>query len=269
MIRLLVFSFLILLLSCKFDTDKSHPSSISDSTNVHDSTLENKDEADWVQKELDSLPEKLHPVMGYRFVITGDFDGDGTKEKIAEHFYSIRDKKETEKFDDSLEYDQLVAVTIRKHPMSFLLSENLTIDTLLISTNPQLLGLRYAKNEGDLNGDGRDELSYVVEWADWSNMNTCHIVSFLDGHWEELYNFPIRDWQLPDVPQTYNNYGLFGLQDKMTVPETDSLEQIMKKEFDNFPGLIKKKKKNFIQIAYISDDADVDTMIVNLNESKK
>lgn len=269
MFRLLVFFFLILFLSCQFDTDKSQLSSISNSTIVHDSSLENKDEADWVQKELDSLPEKLHPVMGYRFVITGDFDGDGKKEKITEHFYSIRDKKETEKFDDSLEFDQLVAVTIRKQPMSFFLSDNLRIDTLLISASPQLLGLRYAKNEGDLNGDGRDELSYVIEWADWSNMNTCHLVSFINGHWEELYSFPIRDWQLPDVPQTYNNYGLFGLQNKITISQEDSIESVLKKEFDLFPGLIKKKKKNFIQIAYISDDADVDTMTVNLKEKQK
>ena len=139
------------------------------------------------------------------------FRSDGKKEKLIEQFFSGIDNKETNKFYESLlDYDQLVALTVKKDPYTFVISDNELIDTLHISSGGQLLGLSYLKNEGDLNGDGTDEVSYVVNWADWSNLNTWHIVTYKNKKWIELYSFSIWDWQLPNLPETFNQYGPFG-----------------------------------------------------------
>ncbi|MFM1999074.1 MAG: hypothetical protein RL204_1021 [Bacteroidota bacterium] len=212
------------------------------------------------------MPTNLKPVFGYRFVISGDFDGDGKDEKMIEHFYSGIDNKETNKFYDSLaEYDQLVTLTIAKDPISFVISENENIDTLHIAAGGQLLGLSYCKNEGDLNGDGTDEISYVVDWADWSSLNTWHIVSYKNNEWTELYSFDIWDWQLPNLPETFNDYGLFGLDNKIINTTNDSVNDLLEAQLLNFPGLVKKVGRNKIQVIYRNEEAMEDSMVVNLN----
>lgn len=186
---------------------------------------------------------------------------------MVEHFFSRLDNKETNKFYDSLsDYDQLVTLTIKKEPYSFLISDNKLIDTLHISSNGQLLGLSYLKNEGDLNGDGKDEISYVVNWADWSNLNTWHLMTYKNKTWKELYSFPIWDWQLPDLPETFNQYGLFGLEDKIIHTANDTINKQMEKELMGFKGLVKKMGTNKIQIIFRNKEAEEDTLIVDLNE---
>jgi hypothetical protein len=219
---------------------------------------------------ISELPKNLKPVLGYRFVISGDFDGDGKDEKMIEHFYSGIDNKETNKYYDSLaDYDQLVNLTVAKDPISFVISENKNIDTLGIAAGGQLLGLSYLKNEGDLNGDGTDEVSYVVQWADWSNCNTWHIVTYKNNRWTELYSFDIRDWQLPDLPETFNDYGLFGLDNKIINTTNDSVNDILEKQLLDFAGLVKKVGRNKIQVIYMNEEAMEDTMVVNLSSPIK
>ena len=45
-------------------------------------------EEDYVESILKTIPKDIKPVFGYRFVISGDFDGDGLKEMLVEHYYS-------------------------------------------------------------------------------------------------------------------------------------------------------------------------------------
>jgi len=198
-----------------------------------------------LEEALKTIPENITPVLSYRFIISGDFDGDGNKEKLIEHFFSRISHRETNKFYEGLsDYDQLVALTLKKEPYSFVISDNQLIDTLHISSEGQLLGLSFLKNEGDLNGDGTDEISYVVNWADRSNTNTWYVVTYKNKKWTELYSFPIWDWQLPDLPETFNQYGLFGLEDKAINTTHDT---------------INKRRE---------DEAEEDTMIVDLSRLK-
>jgi hypothetical protein len=220
-------------------------------------------------KASTQIKKEPKPVFGYRFTIIGDFDGDGKKEKLIEHFYSRIDHKETNKFYENADYDQLVELTEKKKPYSFISCDNKRISDLPIAAKDQLLGLAYLKNEGDLNGDGTDEISYVVDWADWSNLNTMHIMTYKNRKWKELYSFSIWDWQLPDLPQTYNQYGPFGLQDKIINTKNDSVNKIIEQNLDNFKGLIKKVANNKIQIIYDNEESDLDTMIVNLKKVNK
>lgn len=209
------------------------------------------------------------PVPGYRFVITGDFDGDGTNEKLTEHFFSGLTNKETNKFYENVaDYGVLVDLTYANQPISFVVSDNRKVDTLHIWSGGQLLGLSYLKNEGDLNGDGTHEVSYVVNWADWSNMNTCHIKTFKDAKWQDLYSFGVMDWQLPDLPEALNDYGFFGLENKVIITRNDTLNNRLRKQLREFPGFVKRINENKTRIlVYDNRDGDIDTLFVNLNET--
>lgn len=259
---LLAWPFFTFLISCNPSADKFYDKiGHGDTTYIPDNLI---------NKKSDTVLINIKPVFGYRFVITGDFNGDGIKEKLIEHFFSSIDNKEANKFYDSLtDYAELVDLTIKKEPFSFLVSDNSIIDTLHISNDKQLLGLSYLKNEGDLNGNGSDEISYVVNWADWSNLNTCNIMTYRNKEWESLYSFPIWDWQLPDLPEAVNDYGLFGLNEKLIYASSDSNNKLMEKQLNDFSGLVKKIATNKIQIVYRNDEANEDTMIVDLNYSSK
>jgi hypothetical protein len=264
---IILFFVLTLLFSCDSSTKKTQEEKmvpLIDTLQQDSSKTRNP-----MEETLNTIPKNIKPVLGYRFILSGDFDGDGKKEKLIEHFYSGLDNKETNKFYDSLsDYDQLVALTVKKEPFSFVSSDNNLIDTLHISSDGQLLGLSYLKNEGDLNGDGTDEVSYVVNWADWSNLNTWHLVTYKNKKWTELYSFPIWDWQLPDLPETFNQYGLFGLEQKIINTTNDTINKRIDKKLIDFKGLVKKVKTNKIQVIFRNDEAEEDTMIVDLKRLK-
>lgn len=212
--------------------------------------------------------KKLKPIFGYRFIISGDFDGDGKKENLIEHFFSGIDNKEANKFYENVEYDDLVELTMKKNPYSFVLSDNKSIDTLQITRIGQNFGLSYLKNEGDLNNDGTDEVSYVVSFADWSNLNTWYLFTYKNKKWQELYSFPIWDWQLPDLPETTNQYGLFGLENKIVNSKDAITNNEIENELKNFKGLVKKMEPNKIQVIYRNEEADKDTIVVDLKKLK-
>jgi hypothetical protein len=215
-----------------------------------------------------SIKRKPIPVFGYRFIIEGDFDGDGKKERLTEHFISGIDKKETSKYYDAVEdYWDMIDLTIKKEPISYVLCDNTTIDTLKIHSGGQLFGISYLKNEGDLNGDGTDELSYVVDWADYSNFNSWHIMTYKNGKWKELLTFPIWDWQLPDLPVANNRYSLFGSEGKKFVNDTVNIR--LMKELKQFEGLVKKIKTNKIQVIFMGKEAEIDTIILNMKHLPK
>ncbi len=198
-----------------------------------------------------------NPILGYRFIIEGDFDGDGKKEKLVEHYFSKIDNQESPKYYQNMpEYGNFVTLVTEKKPFSFALSDNPKIDTLVFSDNPQLLGLAFLKNEGDLNGDGTDELSFVVNWADWSNLNTWQIYTYQDKKWKSIYSFPIWDWQLPNLPESFNQYGLFGTESKGTISPDDPIVKEQEEELKNFKGLVEKVKKNEIKVTFRSNDAE-------------
>lgn len=216
-----------------------------------------------------AVKKPVNSVWGYRFIIRGDFDGDGKPENLVEHYYSRKDKKESPKFYDNIDSDdQVWDSLVKKQPYSYALSDNKNIDTLRIYKGVQLNGIAYLKNEGDLNGDGTDEVSYVTDYADMSSMNTWHIVTYKNNRWQELYSFSMRDWQLPELPGVVNAYGPLGLESKTVLPQKDTLNYRLQKELTEFPGLVKKVGTNKIQVIYINDEAEQDTMTVSLKRPK-
>lgn len=219
------------------------------------------------EKVKKSPAEKLTPVLGYRFMITGDFDGDGKKEILTEHFISGIDHKETCKFYENGDYDTLVSLNYEKKPISLLTCNKQRINDLIIDPDGKSLGLAYIKNEGDLDGDGADEISYVADWADWSNVNFCTIMSYKNQKWQDIYSFQIRDWQLPDLPQTYNQYGIAGLHNKIVNTKDTAANKHIEKDLHEFRGLIKKIANYKIQIMYAADDGAIDTTVVDIRKA--
>lgn len=267
--RSLSFILLITLIFLSCDNTKSKKKHEKKNPRSKTEVINSLQQTDTIVAVDENIPKNLIPVFGYRFIINGDFDGDGKKEKLTEHFFSSINNKETHKFYDSLtNYDQLVELTIKKSPYSFLSCDNTKINSFQVANSGQLLGLSYLKNEGDINGDGTDEISYVINWADWSNLNTWHIAAYKNKEWKDIYTFDIWDWQIPDLPETFNQYGLFGLQDKIINTSEKEINQQLESKLLEFEGLVKKIKKNKIQVIYKTDEAEEDTMIVNLKRIK-
>ncbi len=116
---------------------------------------------------------------------------------MLERFVSTIDNRNLPKIYIDIPFDSVYALNLPHKPLAYLLDKKGVFDTLIISDDTPHLGLAYLKNEGDLNGDGIDEIGYVINWADFSNLNSYVIYSYIHQRWEELYRFPIYDWQIP------------------------------------------------------------------------
>jgi hypothetical protein len=86
---------------------------------------------------------------------------------------------------------------------------------------------------------------------------------------EVTYKFEIRDWQVPDLPQTYNQYSGFGLQDKNINTTNDAANKRIEKNLNDFKGFVRKIANNKIQIIHVNNDAVPDTTIVSLKKSSR
>lgn len=147
---------------------------------------------------------QVRPVRGHRFSISGDFNGDGKKDTVKEIFLSRKTKQEAAKWYKGLSDDAALNRVLAQKPILMLVSDNNQADTLLIADEVHPLGFRYLKNEGDLDNDGADELSYVIDAADYSNINVCYILSLRNRKWVYRYSFDIAESWLP-LPPGKNN----------------------------------------------------------------
>ncbi len=256
--KILIAFLLFLVLSCQFQNENQDKVKelqggfeVQRFSSVENDTLKsaNPDSLETHLKEEEKEDTILKPVFGYRFMIVGDFNGDGKKEQLVERFFDKEAKQETNKFFEGITYDSLLSLNAKKKLQCFVVSDDEKLDTLKIAS-PFHLGLSYLKNEGDLNGDGTDELSYVVNHADWSNLNTWHLATYRNNRWVELYAFGIWDWELPELPHDQN----------------DSTNHRLEGELKSFQGLVTPIKKGVIQIAFRNDEAELDTMIVDLGK---
>lgn len=216
----------------------------------------------------ETTTQEPEPIWGYRYTLEGDFNGDGKKETLKEHFVSTISGEETNKFYKGLDdYEQLIELTIAKQPWSFLTCDNANIDTLHIAELSQLLGVYILRNEGDLDGDGGEEISYVVDWADFSNINSCNVMSYKNNKWVELYDIPIWETQLPGLPIDSANHNPTSSGAKSN--SDLALEEFIKEQVKLFDGFIKLQEPGIIQIRFRNNEAEEDTMLVDLLSRKQ
>ncbi len=223
-------------------------------------TKENKFDSNSIQTELNNKP-----ISGYRFQIVGDFDGNGINDTLNEQFYSLRDKKETNKYYSDIDdvwvlYD---SVSARKC-ISYFIS-NSKLDTLKFGG---VLGPIWIKNEGDLDNDGGDEISIVESLAQQSSTNQCKILSYKKGKWSVMYSFTVREWQFPPLPQAGKNYGNFGVNDVYASTD-DSLNNEIEKQMKNFKGLIQKSPTGKIAIQTFTPEVTDTIIFIDLTSFNK
>lgn len=144
--------------------------------------------------------------IGERLQITGDFDGDGKMDTVFESYISELTGKETFKIMDSTDWENNEALIIENKPISRIYYTMNRADTFVITREHQLRGIAFFENLGDLNGDKADELGYIIDWADMSNLNRYYIISYSkDRKWKELFWFSINESLMSDSEDLYKN----------------------------------------------------------------
>ncbi len=196
---------------------------------------------DTVSLYLDSLMTKGTPMMGYRFVVIGDFDGNQRPDTLVENYKDSLGLQEVPKSYSNFGYEDMTEYHSRNAHQSFMADAH---KKLVLGSG--LLAFHYVENCGDLNLDGRDELLVVFQWADYSNTNTAYIYSWQQNEWKELWNFPIWEWQFPTTPSVTMLPSSFGKFTTGAILD-DSTNVALEKYLQNF-RFIKHLKGNYIEL---------------------
>ena len=160
--------------------------------------------------------------MGYRFVITGDFNGDRKQDTLAEHYTDSLKIKEVAKYDTAIDYFDswfLADVLCKK---SFLSSATNSFETL----EGGILGFVYVENCGDVSGDGFDDLFVVPHTGGASNCISGYFYTWKNNTWKKLWSVPVWQWQFPATPDASMIHGLFGSFD-VDYATNDSVNTIL------------------------------------------
>lgn len=164
-----------LLLSCCTGTiEKSAHNSIKSPINDEETTEE----------------IKLHKLI--KLFVVGDFEGDGKLDTLFQHNYSKRTRTEIEFSADPIqhEWETVIKWFYAKEADVHLTLNNRNQDTLRLGTAQ---GLYCLINVGDINNDGREEIALVVDYLDFSSLNSCEIYTFCSSKWTLLKEFSIHE----------------------------------------------------------------------------
>ena len=112
---------------------------------------------DTLRTNAEKFLKNSTPIMGYRFVIFGDFDGDQKSDTLVERFTDSTSTQEAPKYyynsDTIYDYGDLVLLNMYLKPHSFI--EWKKNDLILDGGQ---MGFHYIENCGDINRDGKDEI---------------------------------------------------------------------------------------------------------------
>lgn len=124
--------------------------------------------------------------------VAGDFDGDGLTDTVREQLYAPSRQAGIDSVADPFrnEWDSVVTWYHRQGIQSYLSFVEPGRDTLRIGTAQ---GLYCLLNIGDNNGDGRDEIAFVISRLDYSSLNSCRIYTLCGSHWTELSYFNVHE----------------------------------------------------------------------------
>lgn len=129
--------------------------------------------------------------------ITGDFNGDRKADTLAVSFISLLEKRPIA-IDTALSYDSLITNVVNKKPVLQLIAPGWK--TLNLNQgNFYVLGLSLLKNIGNINKLPGDEIAVIIEGADWSNSNVCHIYSYSKYNWKKIKSIEIREEDISKI----------------------------------------------------------------------
>lgn len=149
-------------------------------------------------KSIDSstiVQKKAGHIILYKLKMNfciGNFDGDGIRDTIFVHNFSKLLKADIENTPDPTknEWDDVVKWYLRQDSDLYLFINKTKKQTLHLG---RAQGLYCLLNIGDANFDGKDEIAFVVDYLDFSNLNSCKIYSFCQGKWVALKQFNVNE----------------------------------------------------------------------------
>jgi hypothetical protein len=133
---------------------------------------------------------KLHKLK--KLFVVGDFNGDGKQDTVFQHNYSKLKNLEIENSPDPLQndWDTIVQWFYDVEANVFLTINITKQDTLHLGTAQ---GLYCLINIGDNNADGKDEIAFVIDYLDFSRVNSCKIYSLCNSKWTLLKKFQVHE----------------------------------------------------------------------------
>ncbi len=133
---------------------------------------------------------KFHKLK--KLTVVGYFDGDRIQDTIFQHNFSRLTKTEIDNSADPYqnEWETFVKWFYEQDADMFLTINNNKHDTLHLGPAQ---GLYCLINIGDNNADGKDEIALVIDYLDWSRMNSCLIFSLCEGKWTLLKQFGVHE----------------------------------------------------------------------------
>ncbi len=196
---ILLFSFLYFI-SCKEEAKMADKNQHVDQINTDPKTNivseNNMDEVTRIEiiQETNSKTIvdkiKLHKLK--KLFVVGDFDGDGKQDTIFQHNYSRLTKTEIEYSADPfhMEWESVVEWFYDQDADLYLTINKSNHDTLHLGTAH---GLYCLINIGDNNEDSKDEIALVIDYLDFSSMNSCKIYSLCNDKWTLFKQFGIHE----------------------------------------------------------------------------
>lgn len=146
-----------------------------------------------------SIPRKhstekiaLHKLR--KLFVVGDFDGDGKKDTVYQHFFSELTGREIDSLADPLknDFDTLWHWFYNQKVEIYLAFTKPNHDTLRMDGVVDE-GLYFLINMGDNNSDGKDEIGLSIDHVDWSNANSFRVYSICKNKWVELKRFNVME----------------------------------------------------------------------------
>ena len=135
-----------------------------------------------------SVSEEDYIVLENLF-IEGDFDGDGNTDKIIQ-IVTDANGNTISKIPAHEEWEKTVEYILKNNINTKLYLENKRTDTLEIGNS---IGLYCLINISDNNKDQKDEIIFVTDLPDYSNLNTARIYTFCNNKWTQLKTFTINE----------------------------------------------------------------------------
>lgn len=134
------------------------------STNGNDASVDNShdDTAEYRRYTYEEIADKAE----FKERITGDFNGDGATEDASLYYYRELFDEEAEEWD-----------YYRYHHYYYVVFGDDAIPTIDVEWSATGL-----TNEGDLDGDGADDIGYF-QWGGYSACGTYLVFSLCDGEW--------------------------------------------------------------------------------------
>ena len=127
-----------------------------------------------------------------KLYVIGDFDGDSKNDTVFQHNFSKLHRVEIDSSPNVYKNncDTVAKWFYDQQSDIYLTINKINQDTLHLGIAQ---GLYCLLNIGDNNSDGKDEISFVVDYFDFSLTNSCEIYTLCNNKWTELKQFGVHE----------------------------------------------------------------------------